>query len=123
MGLLQVRMAGCGRRADISMEGGVAEGLSEGDGGPFDMASAGEWRLCAPFAGDGESLNMLKKEERFGWSGAGLRLLAWKVKGRLAYASWAVLGGLGGSMGKNLSPIWWRQFSLKMPGRCIVTLT
>lgn len=121
--MLQVRMAGWGRRADISIEGGVATPV--GDGGPLDMPSAGGRRLGDPgaCAGVEGSLNLPKKDERFACNGAGLGLLAWKVKGRLAYASWAVLGGLGGSMGRNLRPIWYLQFSLKMPGRCIVTLT
>jgi hypothetical protein len=130
IGLLHVRMAGWGIRADISISGPMSGDTDPGEGCTSSFPSA----VGAVMVGDCSApLDwreewppvQLNSEGRFLTSGRGLgsRLRGRKVKGRLAYASWFVRGGRGGSMGRNLRPMWYRQFSRNMPGRWIVTLT
>lgn len=75
-------MEGCGNRAEISIDGGVGESV-------VGVAKESFFLL-------------LKSELRFFCPG----VRGWKEKGRRAKASWPVMGGRGGSMGRNLKPSW-----------------
>jgi len=89
IGLLQVRMAGCGSRADISIDGGAAEGLA-GSWASSDTPLAGVVGEAAGLALDCCLLPcQLKRPERFLVSGTGLgdRRSGRKANGRRAYAS------------------------------------
>ena len=119
MGLLHVRMGGCGSRAVISTDGAL-----DVPDVPALLAvlAVPLASVAPPFDASAAFSEVDDKREKKVFRFCDDAAVSENVNGLRANASWPVLLARGGSIGRNLKPSCCLQFSFKKPGRCTVTL-